>query len=56
MGTGTGVSPVPTCSFAAHPCKMMEPNGCSVGTTPTDVPHVALQPVMSWWGVAGGSL
>lgn len=56
VDTGTGVSPAPTCSFAAHPCEMMEPNWCSAGTTPTDASCVTLQPAMSWWGVAGGSL
>lgn len=56
VDTGTGVSPGPTCSFAAHPCEMMEPNWCSAGTTPTDASRVTLKPEMSWWGVAGGSL
>ena len=48
VDTGMGVSPAPTCSFAAHPCKMMEPNWCSAGTTPTDTSRVTLKPAMSW--------
>ena len=52
VDTGTGVSPVPTCSFAAHPCEMMEPNWCSAGTTPTDTSRVTLKPAMSWQPVA----